>query len=479
MARLFSADTHDLKRFLFYAALALLLSGIAMLNMARTITPDTQSTLGLPKTSLDWQIGRLANGMDIFVITDKRVPVATHMVWYKVGSADEPKGKSGIAHYFEHLMFKGTDKIEAGAFSKKVAALGGQDNAFTSYDYTAYFQRIGVEHLETVMAMEANRMQNLILTDAVINAERDVVLEERSMRTDTNPAALLSETMRAKLYGDHPYGIPVIGWRKEIEQLTLEDAMRFYQRYYAPDNAILVVVGDVDFTEVMRLAKKHYGPLKAQNKPRNPRPALTALKKAETVERIDKRTQQMQWSRYYQLFLPTDKTTRHQHIAAIDVLFEILNQAAISPLYQSLVKDKKRATQVSAYAVTSMLDEGYLAFFVTPQNKTNIQELESIITTSLTQAGQKLFSEADLQQAKMSLLSDYFYSQDKQFVMARIFGATLANGERPEDIAAWVDAVENVQAEDVRRAAQLYLDVTKSVTGILRPAQTAEKGISQ
>ena len=476
MARPFSAILEDSKRFIFYAALAFTLCSIAALELILT---QPANSLTLPKTNPNWQLGRLDNGMDVFVITDKRVPVVTHMVWYKVGSADEPEGKSGIAHYFEHLMFKGTDKIEAGAFSKKVAALGGQDNAFTSYDYTAYFQRVGVEHLETVMTMEANRMQNLILTDAVINAERDVVLEERSMRTDTNPAALLNEAMRAKLYGDHPYGIPVIGWRKEIEQLSLNDAIRFYQRYYAPDNAILVVVGDVEFAEVMRLAKKHYGPLKAQNKPREKRPALIPLQTAITLERTDKRTQQMQWSRYYQLFLPTDKTIQRQHIAALDVLFEILNQSSISPLYQTLVKDKKLATQISAYAVTSMLDEGYLVFFVTPQNNTDIAALETAITENLTQAGQKLFSQADLQQAKMSLLSDYFYSQDQQFVMARIFGATLANGERPEDIAAWVDAVENVQAEDVRQAAKLYLDPVKSVTGILRPAHTTTQGIAQ
>ena len=189
---------------------------------------------------------RLDNGMEIVVIPDNRTPVVTHMIWYKNGAADDPQGKSGIAHFLEHLMFKGTKKHPQGEFSNLVSDLGGQENAFTSYDFTAYFQRIGKEHLRTLMEFEADRMTNLVLTDEVVTPERDVVLEERRMRTDNDPAAQLDEAVQAALFSHHPYGTPIIGWHHEIEDLHREDALNYYHRFYTPENAILIVAGDVD-----------------------------------------------------------------------------------------------------------------------------------------------------------------------------------------------------------------------------------------
>jgi zinc protease len=187
---------------------------------------------------------RLDNGMDVVVIEDHRAPVVTHMVWYRVGGADDPRGKSGVAHFLEHLMFKGTNDIPESAFSKIIAANGGQDNAFTTQDYTGYFQRIAVDRLELVMRMEADRMRNLVLTEALVNPERDVVIEERNSRVENDPGSIFSEQRDAAFFLNHPYGIPVIGWKQEIEGLSLEDSLAFYRRYYAPNNAILVVAGD-------------------------------------------------------------------------------------------------------------------------------------------------------------------------------------------------------------------------------------------
>ncbi len=198
---------------------------------------------------------KLSNGMDVVVIPDHRAPVVTHMVWYKVGAADEPKGVSGIAHFLEHLMFKSTDKIPMGEFSKIISRLGGQDNAFTGQDVTSYHQRIAKEQLGTVMDMEADRMAHLRLTPDEVSTERQVIIEERRSRIDNNPTALLDEQMNAALYLSHPYGIPVIGWEHEMAKLSREDALRFYHRYYAPNNAILVVAGDVTPEEVKRLAE--------------------------------------------------------------------------------------------------------------------------------------------------------------------------------------------------------------------------------
>src|ERR671921_2337870 len=206
----------------------------------------------------------LDNGLEVVVIPDRRVPVVTHMVWYRNGSADDPLGQSGIAHFLEHLMFKGTAKHPAGEFSKVVSGLGGQENAFTSFDYTAYFQRVAREHLRTMMEFEADRMTKLLLEEAVVGPERDVVLEERRMRVETDPAAQLSEAMAASLFVHHPYGTPIIGWMHEIEGLNREHALSYYRRFYTPENAILVVAGDVTGDDVRKLADMTYGRIAPQ-----------------------------------------------------------------------------------------------------------------------------------------------------------------------------------------------------------------------
>ena len=215
----------------------------------------------------------LENGMEAVVIEDNRAPVVTHMVWYRAGAADEPPGKSGIAHLLEHMMFKGTDEIPEGAFSKIIAENGGRDNAFTSLDYTGYFQNIASDRLDLVMKMEADRMTDLRITEELLAPERDVVLEERNQRTENDPGSLFGEQLDAAMYQNHPYGIPVVGWKSEIEGLTLKDALDFYDRWYAPDNAILVVAGDVSVDEVKRLAEIYYGPIPARGIAQRVRPA--------------------------------------------------------------------------------------------------------------------------------------------------------------------------------------------------------------
>src|ERR1700752_5049955 len=206
----------------------------------------------------------LQHGMQVVVIPDHRTPVVTHMIWYKVGSADETPGKSGLAHFLEHLMFKGTAKHPAGEFSQTVLKVGGNENAFTSVDYTGYCQRIPRDQLGRMMEFEADRMTGLVLKDENVLPERDVVLEEYNMRVANNPDARLNEQMMAALYLNHPYGRPVIGWHHEIEKLSREDALAFYRRFYAPNNAILVIAGDVDVTEVRTLAEQTFGKVAAQ-----------------------------------------------------------------------------------------------------------------------------------------------------------------------------------------------------------------------
>ena len=215
----------------------------------------------------------LANGLQVVVIPDHRTPVVTQMIWYKVGSADETPGKSGLAHFLEHLMFKGTAKHPAGEFSQTVLRIGGNENAFTSTDYTGYFQRVPREQLGKMMEFEADRMTGLILKDENVLPERDVVLEEFNMRVANNPDARLTEQIMAALYLNHPYGRPVIGWHHEIEKLDREDALAFYRRFYAPNNAILVIAGDVDANDVRPLAERTFGEVAAPARNRRRAPA--------------------------------------------------------------------------------------------------------------------------------------------------------------------------------------------------------------
>ena len=297
----------------------------------------------------------LDNGMEVVVIPDRRAPIVTHMVWYKVGSADEPPGKSGIAHFFEHLMFKGTAKHKAGEFGAKIAEIGGSENAFTTDDYTAYYQTVTPEALETMMEFEADRMRNLILTDAVIGPERDVVLEERRSRIENSPEALLSEEIDATLYQNHPYRIPVIGWMHEMEKLNRTDAVAFYDRYYAPNNAILIVAGDVDAKEVRALAEKTYGKVaRGPDLPPRIRPSEPEQNTARTVTLTDPRVSVPSFSRSW--LVPSYHTAEPGEAEALDLLSEILGGGVRSRIYQALVVKSGIASSAGAYFDGSKLD---------------------------------------------------------------------------------------------------------------------------
>ena len=290
----------------------------------------------------------LDNGLQVVVIPDHRAPVVTHMLWYKVGSADEDAGKSGIAHFFEHLMFKGTKNHPPCEFGRRVAEIGGQENAFTSYDYTAYFQQVSPDALETMMRFEADRMRNLILTDDVIGPERDVILEERGSRVESQPSALLGEEVDATLYQNHPYRIPVIGWMHEIEKLNRADAIAFYDRYYAPNNAVLVVAGDVTADEVKRLAELTYGQIpRGPDLPPRVRPSEPEQNTRRTVTLNDARVSRPSMRKAW--VVPSYTTAQPGEAEALDLLSEILGGGVRSRAYETLVVEKGIASSVGAY----------------------------------------------------------------------------------------------------------------------------------
>ena len=412
----------------------------------------------------------LDNGLQVVVIPDRRAPVVTHMIWYRAGSADEPPGKSGIAHYLEHLMFKGTKNTANGEFSKRVSEIGGEDNAFTSTDYTGYFQRVTPSALEEMMALEADRMENLILTDELIIPEREVVQEERNSRIENNPGSMLGEAMRATLYQNHPYATPVIGWEHEVNALTKDDAIAFYDKFYTPNNAILVVAGDVDADTVKQLAQKTYGKVKRRAEPGiRKRPTEPAPRAARRVELEDARVKNPSFQRLY--LVPSYNTAEAGEAEALEVLGELLGGGSTSRLYTTLVIDQKIATSAGSWYQGGALDETSFGFFGAPTQTTSLQEVEAAMDKVIAQLLENGVTEFEVEKTKNRLIKQAVFAQDSQSTLARIYGGSLVLGSTIEDIEAWPDRIKAVTTEAVDRAARKYLRKQRSVTGYLSPAK--------
>jgi zinc protease len=413
----------------------------------------------------------LANGLQVVVIPNHRAPIAIQMVWYRVGAADDPAGKSGIAHFLEHLMFKGSKDIPPGAFSKIVARNGGQDNAFTSQDYTAYFQRVAKDRLELVMKLEADRMTGLVLTDAEVLPERDVVLEERRSRTDNNPSAQLYEHTRAALYMNHPYRVPVIGWQSEIEGLTTADAIAFYRRHYAPNNAILIVAGDVTAAEIRPLAEKYYGPIPRRELPPRVRATEPEQRAARRVVLKSPQVRQPSWSRTY--LAPSYTTATGGDAYALQVLAEIMGGGATSRLYRSLVVEQGVAASAGAWYSADGLDSGTFGVSGSPRPGTEIDAVEAALTAQIKALLSDGVSADEVARAKRSLLAGAIYVRDSLRAGPNIFGRALTSGRTIADVESWPDRVGEVTAEAVNAAAKKVFRDNRSVTGVLLPESTS------
>lgn len=411
---------------------------------------------------------KLDNGLQVVVIPDSRSPVVTHMVWYKVGAADEPKGVSGIAHFLEHLMFKSTEKISSGEFSKIVSRLGGQDNAFTGHDITAYFQRISKERLPQVMEMEADRMVNLKLTDKEVLTERDVILEERRSRVENNPAAILDEQMDAALYLHHPYGIPVIGWEHEMAKLSRQNAIDHYKRYYAPNNAVLVVAGDVTPDEVKKYASDTFGKLPANPAAaRAERPADPPQRVARRVMLEDPRAGKASIHRDY--IVPSYSTAAPLEAEALDLLAKIAADGATSRLYKKLVMEDKVASSTGGSYMGSGLDSGKFSVYAIAGDGVDLGKVEATMDEVLAEIAANGVTQAELDRAKNGYVAEYIYENDNQASLARRYGWGLALGRSIAQIESWPDHISKVSLDDVKKAAATYLDVRRSVTGTLKP----------
>ena len=414
----------------------------------------------------------LDNGMRAVVIEDHRAPVVTHMVWYKVGSADEPPGKTGIAHYLEHLMFKGTDTIAPGQFSRIIAENGGQDNAFTSRDYTAYFQRIAKDRLGLVMGMEADRMRNVNIRQEDIVAERDVVIEERNSRTDSSPAGRFREQFNAALYLNHAYGKPVIGWREEIESLNRDDALAFYERFYAPNNAILVVAGDVTPDEVRALADEHYAPIEPVDLPENVRATEPPHLAERRLVMRDPRVSQPSLSRAY--LAPSYVTDDGNIAESLSLLADILSGTPSRRMDKALTLDTDLALYAGAYYSGMGRDAGEFGFYGAPKGDATLEQLEGAIDWIIADLLKNGVTEAELERAKKGVIAGQIFSQDSQSALARRYGAALTVGLELDEVNNWRERLDSVTVENVLEAARAVLVRERSVTGYLMKTKGSE-----
>lgn len=398
----------------------------------------------------------LGNGMDVVVLPDHRAPVVTHMVWYKVGAADEAPGKSGIAHLFEHVMFKQTDDLADGEFNSTVKKLGGQLNAFTSWDYTAYYERVAKQHLGKMMELEAERMTDLIIDEdpeGSFITERDVVKEERRQRLDNNPGAILQEQVLSQFWKGHPYEITVIGMMDEVEALTPQDGIDFYKRYYSPENAILIVAGDVTGEEVRELAEQHYGGIEPSGLVDGTRKwtDVAPLTETQEITHSDPKVRQPVWYRYYN---GTSMRRDRDFAMALDVGLDVLGGGNTSSLYVALVEEQKLAVAAGTFAFTSLHDQGPAAIYATPSPGVSIDDLETAVMAEIEKQLAAGFSEEDVVRVRNSKAAASIYARDSQAGMANQFGSWLAIGGEIEDLLTYPDDIRSVTPEEALAAVR-------------------------
>ncbi len=409
----------------------------------------------------------LDNGLHIVVIENNRAPVVTQMLFYKVGSADDPYGKSGLAHFLEHLMFKGTKKNPPGRFSETVARLGGKENAFTGHDYTGYYQTVPVEHLGLIMELESDRMTGLVLNEELVNSERKVILEERRSRVENNPQSLLNEQIDAALFINHPYGIPVIGWENEILELETKDIVEFYETWYSPNNAVLVVSGDVSSSQVFELAKSSYGKVPFRFVPLRERVLEPFARVEKKVILKDEKVGYPTWIRRW--VVPSYSSNYKDKAFAIEVFVEILGGSLSSRLYSSLVVDQPLAVSTGAWYFPNYLGESSLGIWISPRPNVDINRVVISLEKELKLVEQFGVKEEELKIAKNRLIDSSIYTRDSLSGPAYLFGVALSTGQSVSDVEQWSKRISEVTVEQVNSVAREILASQAFVTGVLMP----------
>jgi zinc protease len=410
----------------------------------------------------------LDNGMQVIVIENHIVPAVTQMVVYKIGAAHEKKGKSGIAHVLEHMLFKSTDKLKSGEFSKIVAQYGGNDNAYTTKDFTAYHQSISKDKLELVMEMEADRMKNLNFTQEEFDKEIQVVLEERNMRIENSPRNVLIEKMQTALFENHPYGTQVIGLREDIENLSRPDAFNFYKKYYSPNNAILIVSGDITIDEIKPLAEKYYGTISKQEIDKTKVPTKLPTKYwSKTVKHSDSKVQGAEIIYYYEV--PSLNTDKSEYGYPLVLLSHILGSGNTSILYQSLVIKQEIAAYSGANYDDISLGPSIFSIHIIPNQNISLERVEKLFDKEIKNLIEKGINKNDLERAKNELITAAIYARDGISPMANIYGTVVGTGISPEYINNWGDNLNSVSIEDINNAIELVFNESPKIIGKLLP----------
>ena len=406
--------------------------------------------------SVDTHEYRLSNGLKLIVREDHRAPTVAHMVWYRAGSMDEVNGKTGVAHVLEHMMFKGTKKFKSGEFSRLVAAVGGRENAFTSRDYTAYFQQVEKSKLDEVIQLEADRMSNLNFDDAEFSKEIQVVMEERRLRTEDNPSSLLNEAMMATAYMSSPYRHPVIGWMNDLQNMKATDARDWYRSWYAPNNATVVISGDVDPKQVLRTVEKYYGTVDAHELPvRKPQiePPQKGIKQVQVKAPADSAQLTMAWK------VPKLEPGKLDDVEpyALELLTAVLDGYDNARLNRILVKQEKVVNDVGVgYDMISRGPELFLISTTMAKGKT-VAQAQVSIRKALEELKQKGILESELKRIKVRILSDQIYKRDSIFGQAMEIGSTEMAGFSWKDIDYMLEKMQTITPEQVQAVAKKYL----------------------
>lgn len=406
--------------------------------------------------SADTHEYRLSNGLKLIVREDHRAPTVAHMVWYRAGSMDEVNGKTGVAHVLEHMMFKGTNKVKTGEFSRSVAAVGGRENAFTSRDYTAYFQQVEKSKLDTVIQLEADRMSNLNFDDAEFLKEIQVVMEERRLRTEDNPSSLLNEAFMATAYMSSPYRHPVVGWMNDLQNMKAADARDWYRNWYAPNNATVVISGDVDPKQVLQTVEKYYGAVDAHELPvRKPQiePPQKGIKQIQVKAPADNAQLTMGWK------VPKLEPGKLDDVEpyALELLTGVLDGYDNARLNRSLVKQEKVVNDVGVgYDMISRGPELFLISTTMAKGKT-VAQAQASIRKALEELKQKGILESELKRIKVRILSDQIYKRDSIFGQAMEIGSTEMAGFSWKDIDYMLQKMQTITPEQVQSVAKKYL----------------------
>ena len=407
----------------------------------------------------------LENGLKLIVVENPRAPVVAQMIWYNFGSNIEERGKSGLAHFMEHLMFKGTKKHPDSYFSDYLSKIGGSENAFTSYDYTAYYQIFPSQHLEKIIDLEADRMKNLTLTKKNVKIEKKVILEERFQRIESDPSAQLDESMRTILFPNDYYGRPIIGWKHEIENLSYDNVIDFYKENYNPNNAILILSGDVKFKNAKKLVNKYYKSIDSPKKPKLTKLNNPDLKTSANIELSNENVKQQIWKRIYRTKSYNDSI---KESIALDLGMKILAGGTSSLLYEELVNKQKIFSMVGGFFQGLTKGNGYIYFYAIPNKKIEQSEISDLLSKFIDQAIQKGVTEEKLILEKKKYYHDSIYGMDGILKPAEIIGEALTIGLSLNDIENWNNKLGEINLEMVKKELKEFAKNRNFVTGNLK-----------